>query len=372
MSSFRKCITSLLTLVFVAFSTVVSAGNITARIDIADDWIDATQDVRVNITLTNESNRPARVLKWYTAAQGIEENLFLIHRDGQSLRYLGAHYKRPAPQAADYIQLKAGASITHTAELSAVYDFSKSGEYSLKFNVESLQLFNPSDRAASLMPGQKRPSIRVEQLTSNTETLWVQGRKTDWGKRDPKKGGNGGGKPGTEPPPSGERITFSGRCSNEQQTTILSAIDEAIAISADSQSYMNNNLGNRYNTWFGSANTGRENTVAGNFDAISSAMSTAEITVDCKCKQSYYAYVYPTQPYKIYVCRAFWNAPLVGTDSKAGTLVHEMSHFDVVSGTDDVVYGQTGAKNLAISNPDDAIRNADSHEYFAENTPHSN
>jgi peptidyl-Lys metalloendopeptidase len=98
-------------------------------------------------------------------------------------------------------------------------------------------------------------------------------------------------------------------------------------------------------------------------------MTNASITVDCKCKQSYYAYVYATQPYKIYVCRAFWSAPMNGTDSKAGTLVHEMSHFDVVANTDDVVYGQTGAKNLAISNPNDAIRNADSHEYFAENTP---
>jgi peptidyl-Lys metalloendopeptidase len=101
-------------------------------------------------------------------------------------------------------------------------------------------------------------------------------------------------------------------------------------------------------------------------------MATAPITVDCKCKQSYYAYVYSNQPYKIYVCRAFWSAPLNGTDSKAGTLVHEMSHFDVVAGTDDVVYGQTGAKNLATSDPAKAITNADSHEYFAENTPAQN
>ena len=46
-----------------------------------------------------------------------------------------------------------------------------------------------------------------------------------------------------------------------------------------------------------------------------------------------------------------------------------MSHFDVVAGTDDVVYGQTGAMALAISDPDAAITNADSHEYFAENNP---
>jgi peptidyl-Lys metalloendopeptidase len=46
-----------------------------------------------------------------------------------------------------------------------------------------------------------------------------------------------------------------------------------------------------------------------------------------------------------------------------------MSHFDVVASTDDWVYGQSGAASLAISNPSQAIDNADSHEYFGENTP---
>jgi peptidyl-Lys metalloendopeptidase len=47
-----------------------------------------------------------------------------------------------------------------------------------------------------------------------------------------------------------------------------------------------------------------------------------------------------------------------------------MSHFTVVAGTDDHVYGQSGAKSLAISNPTNALNNADNHEYFAENTPY--
>jgi peptidyl-Lys metalloendopeptidase len=81
------------------------------------------------------------------------------------------------------------------------------------------------------------------------------------------------------------------------------------------------------------------------------------------------AYVYPSQPYKIYVCKVFWSAPVSGTDSKGGTLIHEMSHFDAVAATDDVVYGQSACRSLADSDPDDAVRNADSHEYFAENTP---
>jgi len=116
----------------------------------------------------------------------------------------------------------------------------------------------------------------------------------------------------------------------------------------------------------------RYSTVRNNFGAIDDALDNASMNFNCGCNQNYYAYVYPNQPYNIYVCRIFWQAPNTGTDSKAGTIIHEVSHFNVVAGTDDVVYGQTGAKNLAISDPAKAVQNADSHEYFAENTPKQN
>jgi peptidyl-Lys metalloendopeptidase len=93
------------------------------------------------------------------------------------------------------------------------------------------------------------------------------------------------------------------------------------------------------------------------------------INFDCSCTDNFFAYVFPTQPYNVYLCNAFWSAPTNGIDSKAGTIVHELSHFNVVASTADHVYGQSGARNLANSNPNQAVTNADSHEYFAENTP---
>jgi peptidyl-Lys metalloendopeptidase len=74
----------------------------------------------------------------------------------------------------------------------------------------------------------------------------------------------------------------------------------------------------------------------------------------------------------VYVCNAFWSAPVTGTDSKAGTLIHELSHFNVVAGTNDWTYGQSSCRSLAKSNPSRAVDNADSHEYFAENKPAQN
>ena len=140
----------------------------------------------------------------------------------------------------------------------------------------------------------------------------------------------------------------------------------------NSISSLNGSSGDRYNSWFGSYSSSRHNTVSGNFDSIKDALDNKPLTFDCSCNQSYFAYVYPNQPYKVYFCKAFWNARETGTDSRGGTIIHEMSHFNAVAGTDDVVYGQSGARALAISNPNDAVKNADSHEYFAENNPSEN
>lgn len=59
---------------------------------------------------------------------------------------------------------------------------------------------------------------------------------------------------------------------------------------------------------------------------------------------------------------AFWKAPLSGTDSQGGTIVHESTHFTANAGTDDYAYGQSDCKSLAKSNTAHAIENADSHE----------
>ena len=105
---------------------------------------------------------------------------------------------------------------------------------------------------------------------------------------------------------------------------------------------------------------------------INNALNNLAVTYDCYCTPSAasaYAYVYANQPYIIHLCGAFWTAPATGTDSKAGTIIHEMSHFTVNGGTADNAYGQTAAKRLATKTPNKAVQNADNHEYFSENTP---
>ncbi|CUA67486.1 peptidyl-Lys metalloendopeptidase [Rhizoctonia solani] len=157
-------------------------------------------------------------------------------------------------------------------------------------------------------------------------------------------------------------------CSAEQQTSIAAGVEAALAYNTDAVNYLNGTLGERYTTWFGALADNRTEIVKGHFANLTDKID--QFQFDCSCdKQDTFAYVYPTRFPTVYLCGAFWKAPANGTDSKGGTIVHEGTHFVNIGGTDDYVYGQSGAKNLATSNPDQAIMNADSHEYFVENKP---
>ncbi len=334
-----------------SFGAQAASKGVTASVAAEKSALGKNDNVTVRLTLTNTSSQPQMILKWHTAFAEIEESLFEVTRDGAKVPYLGAHYKRGAPKASDYYLLKPGASHTVRVELSDMYDMSITGQYTVSYSAKSMNLFGTNEAV-------------VGEIKSGAASLWIDGALP--------RGSESAMSKAIDPPSTQAGALSFSKCTTTQQQTIVSAMGAATTMANDADAYMGGNLGARYTKWFGAADTTRINKVKANFAAIKDAFGTKPVTVDCGCKKTYYAYVYPNQPYKIYVCKAFWTAPLTGTDSKGGTLVHEMSHFTAVAGTDDWVYGQSGAASLAISNPTNAVDNADSHEYFSENTPFLN
>ena len=308
----------------------------------------AAQDVLVTVTIANPTKHSVRILKWFTPADGMEEAVFDVSVDGAPVAYTGAIYKRPAATGKDYISLKAGDSISYTVNLGDYYDLSTAGQYDIAYAVASYTLFNEKGN------GQSAP----DSLASEPINLKVEGRT-----------GKGKITPTPTPPPTGSN-TFDA-CTTSQKSDITAARSQAKTYAGASLTNLTNNpfSTTRYVTWFGVFDTTRYTMVKTHFTNESTAWNTYNVTYHCKCNQPYYAYVYPNKPYEIYLCKYFWLAPMSGTDSKGGTLIHEMSHFPAVAGTNDYVYGQSGAQNLAITNPAQAIMNADNHEYFAENNP---
>ncbi len=317
----------------------------------------------VEFKISNRSAQELKVPYWQLPGASRESNLFQVNLNGKPATYLGALVKRAAPTEADMVTFKAYETKTFSVDLSASYDLSKTGAYSVAFN--SMLQGARTSKGAVLTDS----NGRMGQLRSAPLQLWVDANNT----LSTLKGGvTSQGKPSTGTLYNG--VTFVG-CSSTQITGAYAGVVQARTYSENAKGYLNlGTVGPRYTTWFGAYTGTRYATAQQHFVAIDAAIdqSGGQVKINCGCNQNYYAYVYPTKPYEIFVCKAFWTAPTAGTDSKGGTLIHETSHFNATAGTDDVVYGQSGAKSLAISNPDSALNNADSHEYFAENTPNQN
>jgi len=287
--------------------------------------------VLAEVSIVNTGDQPVALLSWYLPASDLQEPVFAVARDGQPVAYVGPRFKRAQPDASDFVTIAPGMQSTWQVDLSQFYDFSQTGDYTVEVVLDDTKL---------------RGGTGV--IVSTTSQIWVEGRVAVAAK----PGGRG--------------------CTTAEQAQIASAITAAGAYSNAARDYLNGSPAAtpRYTTWFGAFSSAGWNTAHSHFVAIADAFATQPITVQCGCKQkNVYAFVDPNRPYVITVCGAFWPAPATGTDSKAGTLVHEMSHFNVVASTNDNAYGQSACRTLAQSDPAAALDNADSHEYFAENNP---
>ncbi|WP_084673965.1 M35 family metallo-endopeptidase [Methylobacterium sp. WSM2598] len=135
-----------------------------------------------------------------------------------------------------------------------------------------------------------------------------------------------------------------------------------------------------YVVWFGTYSPERYESVVQTVSKIQRALQGVKLTFLCRggddCERDDYAYA--DEPSVIGICKNFWSkmTPTTGADSRAGTLIHEISHLTHVAGTDDATLcgrvqcsGQVDAKFLARNRPGLAVKTADNYQYFVENTP---
>jgi len=318
--------------------------------------INGDVDVHVDVAVTNVCRSAVQVLRWQLPSERMSGPLFRVTRDDVPVRYTGALVKRVAPTAKDYVEIAAGATLNYRVELTGHYDFGKNGRYAIEFQSAR----GTHDSGAQAM------------RSASSLYLWTQNRDE---KLDATASAPLATTAATDVGTAAASISYTGACTSSQKSTLASAVSAATTYATNSATYLSGTASAtaRYTSWFGAYTLARWNTAKDHFVKARNAFQTAALTLDCSCTETdTYAYVYAAQPYKIYVCGAFWSAPMTGTDSKGGTLVHEMMHFNVIASTDDWAYGQSAALSLAKSSPTKALDNSDSHEYFAENNPAKN
>jgi peptidyl-Lys metalloendopeptidase len=336
--------------------------GILSKIDVVKGEFKKTEPVEIRFMITNTTDKQVNILKWHTPLEGFNANIFLVKRDGTPVNYIGRVVKRGTPQPEDYVSIAPGETVTTVVDISSAYEIYERGEYSVEFKSRIFDIGH--DSVAKLAA---KTFFMPKPISSNTISFRLPEAKE---------------RPIQKTLLTMEQIKAKTpvfkNCSQTQQNTINSTDGNARSFSASSYSTLTTTTTTsrpsceRYTYWFGTYDGTRYDTTTNHFLSIRDAFANQTVTYNCACDPGLanaYAYVYPDSPYEIFLCNAFWNAPATGTDSQFGTLVHEMSHFNVVVSTDDHVYGQVGAHNLATTNPSNAIDNADNHEYFSENTP---
>ncbi|PFH46155.1 hypothetical protein AMATHDRAFT_77803 [Amanita thiersii Skay4041] len=313
---------------------------------------DDVQRVEAMIVTTTITNTGDKVLQLLNEPNGplsdIPTDTFEIKdASGNSPEFIGIRVKyalKKAIESGDMVTLAPRESTSITHDLSKAYNFTRTGQG--KYSIRARSMFYVVDKQ-----GEKRPRV----LRADTKALSAQ---------------LSGSLVAIDETHLQKPASFNG-CTLQQQLTIQTATRLAFGLAKNSELYLQAVYRGtpRYTTWFGTYSQQRHDTVLGHYSSIS-GNNFRTFNYDCTCDmENVYAYVYPDRFGQMYFCPAFWRSAAIGTDSQAGTIIHEASHYIVNGGTNDFAYGQDSAKELARTNPDRAVFNADSHEYFAENTP---
>lgn len=278
-----------------------------------------------------------------------EREYFTVEHAGREVSFRGLQVKLLPPDPTNLVRLQPGAALQALYTLSDYYHLGEVGQY-------NIQTLRPSVHVLGAA-GLQRVAVSCNDVTLSLEVA------------EPEP------PPVVEPEPE-QRLaaaSFQG-CTTTQQAAIQRAESMAkwmlpIAlgsnpggrsqIAADSKYYAE---------WFGAHTSTRANKAKQKLEQIAAGLGSG---VNYKCHlatanqcDDAIAWVVPLLGNKVNLCESFFTQVGVGWDTKWGILVHELSHLLALTG--DHEYGRTDCIDLADSDPDKAVKNADSYEYFVE------
>ncbi len=170
------------------------------------------------------------------------------------------------------------------------------------------------------------------------------------------------------------------RCAGYQSATVQQILPRAVDLANRAAAAVADDA--NFAVWFGVYSRAKADIVRANLKAVHKVLATGDLRFYCgspnepTCKDNTYAYVYSTEPYAITLCPSFFSMPMLPGGSPIdavyedgtmeGTLIHEISHFEIVANTDDNCYSRPVCQDMAISDPAQVLVNADSYQYFSE------
>jgi len=329
-------------------ATMASATKLHASLSVVDSQVDfRSESFLVDYQLTNAGPGPVKFLPWKTPLDMGEvfEDMFLVQdASGLEIPYTGKIARRGDVQDHHFVTIQEGESLGARVDLTMSYMVPADGLVSVtmkhlnatgapayasvnKIKLVAVHIASQAERVqdvlAAMNPGQGHGRNLLQTFTACTASQVTAAR-------------------------NGRNVAI-----NTQIPRAITCIGTTGAPCA------------RYTTWFGALTSTRWNTVSRCWANIRRDMPLANFNCctgcGANCGTNLYAFVYPSdRTMTIYLCGLFFSIP----SEQGETMTHEQSHFTVTCATQDHAYGVTACQNLARTNPDRAVQNADNHCFF--------
>lgn len=303
--------------------------------------------VPISATVTNTGDETLKLLNnpKSVLSPAPADTFTISHSSGASPRFRGLAAKYVAKAHKKAITLEPGESVTVTHILADAYDFSTSGTGA--YAIRAWPVFSvvvEEDRIETIVADDGGAPYTT-QLTGNLAPRVAS--------------------------PETPLAAFT-NCSASRQTTLTAAATSADALAAAASTYAAAHTAStpRYAAWFGNFTAAGHATVAGILRTVASTSFgtytyTCLTDAHCDALEDVDAYALPALTGRVFVCPDFFDAETTGAGSRGGTLV---GLAPLWSGAGSFAQEDEDARDLARRNPDIAIYNAPSYQYFAENT----
>ena len=346
---------------FVFFVLCMLAGSILGQIEVilspASEGIPA-----LLMQVTNNQDRPLSfsLLNSPFHDTFIGSSLDVVNKDGHPVNFLGPLARFSELRDEDILRIEAGQTVSKEISLNDFFELNEDNQYQISLSPSFNALFFEDDVTVEsntvTMKNLRLKSFPSKFQPAQTPTLTAVDPKAILTRAL-----------GVQTPTSRgvPELAFKS-CTSAQKSDSNIGWDLANSQLAWGVNDLARNKGNSaaYKTWFGST-TAYFNQVQSIVNRTDNSRRKNFQTVDCNgqhCTSNTYAYVFPNDRNEnIYLCGAYWRAT---NGDKGATMTHELSHFTVNGGTDDIVYGTANCQNLARSNPRSAAINADNYAFY--------
>ena len=300
----------------------------------------------------NTADEEYYLLQRDTPLEGLNSPFVRVSLDGAPLQYEGRYVYRTPPSIDEYILLEPGQRISVNVRINDIFTLHSDGLYDIKYN-KPLQVLSKDEMDLEMEGREVEVSESVSIHLENVHLFSSPVREeVDQGE---------------DPIVHIESCTLAvyiGGTAKERADT--TAAHKKLCAGFDKVKAKVRNDKN-YTTWFGAYTVSRANKVRSVYQKCRDGIAQNTVTYNIKpstCKSNWYAYTYHNS-HTVFLCDIYFRDPIpcrTSGTSKEGTLVHEWTHAFGL--TEDYAYGETAVKNLAKSDPDKAVNNAETYEFY--------